>query len=58
MSHITLLALLGDVLSRYVPVKHKDTGRFELVDKAELEEMKKAGTVASELGQNIFLDAK
>ncbi|CAM9206020.1 unnamed protein product [Ectocarpus sp. 6 AP-2014] len=44
--------------SRYVPVKHKDTGKFELVLVSELEEMKRNGLIVSERGGDVFVDPK
>lgn len=44
--------------ARYVPVKHKDTGRYELVLISELEGMKQSGLVVSERGVDFFADAK
>ncbi|CAM9459043.1 unnamed protein product [Laminaria digitata] len=44
--------------SRYVPVKHKDTGRYELVLISELEGMKQSGLVVNERGVDVFADAK
>ncbi|CAM9737759.1 unnamed protein product [Ectocarpus fasciculatus] len=44
--------------SRYVPVKHKDTGKFELVLISELEEMKRNGLIVSERGGDVFVDPK
>lgn len=43
---------------RYVPVKHKDTGKFELVLISELEEMKRNGLIVSERGGDVFVDPK
>lgn len=44
--------------ARYVPVKHKDTGRYELVLISELEGMKQSGLVVNERGVDVFADAK
>lgn len=44
--------------ARYVPVKHKDTGRYELVLISELEGMKQSGLVVSERGIDVFAEAK
>ncbi|CAB1117238.1 unnamed protein product [Ectocarpus sp. CCAP 1310/34] len=44
--------------SRYVPVKHKDTGKFELVLISELEEMKRNGLIVSERLGDVFVDPK
>lgn len=41
---------------RYVPVKHKDTGKFELILAGELEDMRKSGLVVKERGQDVFTD--
>lgn len=45
-------------IRRYVPVKHKDTGKFELVLISELEEMKRNGLIVSERGGDVFVDPK
>lgn len=42
---------------RYIPVKHMDTGRFELVLISELDEMKNAGLVVNRGGTEYFTDA-
>ncbi|CAM9865224.1 unnamed protein product, partial [Hapterophycus canaliculatus] len=44
--------------SRYVPVKHKDTGKYELVLIAELDGMKREGLVVNERGIDVFVDPK
>ncbi|CAN0452538.1 unnamed protein product [Ascophyllum nodosum] len=44
--------------SRYVPVKHKDTGRYELMLVRELDEMKRKGVIVTERGQEVFTDAQ
>lgn len=43
---------------RYVPVKHKDTGKYELVLIAELDGMKREGLVTNERGIDVFVDPK
>lgn len=43
---------------RYVPVKHKDTGKYELVLISELEEMKRNGLIVSERRGDVFVDPK
>lgn len=43
---------------RYVPVKHMDTGRFELILVSELDQMKKAGLVVNRGGTEYFTDVK
>lgn len=59
LSVARLLVPLGILTgSRYVPVKHKDTGRYELVLVAELEGMKKSGLVRTERGVEVFEDEK
>ncbi|CAM9332525.1 unnamed protein product [Pylaiella littoralis] len=44
--------------SRYVPVKHKDTGKYELVLVAELDSMKREGLVINERGVNVYVEPK
>lgn len=46
------------IFSRYVPVKHMDTGRFELILVSELDQMKKAGLVVNRGGTEYFTDVK
>lgn len=41
-----------------MPVKHKDTGKYELVLIAELEELKRKGLVANERGTDVYVDPK
>lgn len=41
---------------RYVPVKHTDTGKFELILVGELEEMRRSGLIVKERGQDVFAD--
>lgn len=47
-----------DHKKRYVPVKHKDTGKYELVLIAELDELKRKGLVATERGIDVYVDPK
>eukprot|EP00903_Cladosiphon_okamuranus_P008731 g8363.t1 len=44
--------------SRYVPVKHKDTGKYELVLIPELDELKRKGVVVTERGIDVYVDPK
>lgn len=50
--------MLATRIKRYVPIKHKDTGKYELVLIAELDELKRKGLVATERGIDVYVDPK
>ena len=54
----TIAPVLATRIKRYVPIKHKDTGKYELVLIAELDELKRKGLVATERGIDVYVDPK